>query len=82
MIDRFTVQQKETVVSACGLLGVDRQVYYRSKRSVTHRQQVAGHVVELVQFVRNKMPRVGTRKLYHLLRLPVGEGGGGGGGVF
>lgn len=73
MIDRFTAQQKETLVSACELLGVDRQVYYRSKRSKVQRQQVARQVVELVQSVRNKMPRVGTRKLYHLLRVPLRE---------
>lgn len=73
MIDRFTVQQKETVVSTFGLLGVDRQVYYRSKRSKAHRQQLASQVVELVQSVRKKMPRVGARKLCHLLRLPLRE---------
>ena len=75
MIDQFNAQQKGTVVSACGLLGVSRQVYYRSKRSKAQRQQVAQKVVELVQSVRNKMPRVGTRKLYHLLRVPLREWG-------
>jgi transposase InsO family protein len=49
------------------LFGVDRQVYYRKKRSKQKRQDIASQVVELVREIRQQMPRVGTRKLYYLL---------------
>ena len=53
--------------SACGLLGLSRQVYYRRKRSIIKKQERATQVVELVQNIRSTMPRMGTRKLYYLL---------------
>jgi putative transposase len=49
------------------LLGVSRQVYYRSKKSTIKRKELACQVIELVQEIRAKMPRIGTRKLYYLL---------------
>ncbi len=36
-------------------------------------QEVAGKVVALVQQIRKKMPRIGTRKLYHMLQGPLRE---------
>ncbi len=59
---------KETIVSACDLFGVSRQVYYRSIQSVKRKQATALQVVVMVQEIRREMPRLGTRKLYHLLR--------------
>lgn len=52
---------------ACKLLGINRQVYYRAVKRIKHKQAIATRVVELVEQVRMRMPRVGTRKLYHLL---------------
>jgi putative transposase len=49
------------------LFGVDRQVYYRSKKSKRKRQDIASQVVDLVREIRKQMPRIGTRKLYYLL---------------
>ena len=57
----------ESISSTCKLLGVSRQVYYRSKWSTSKGQQTALKVVELVNEVRRMMPRLGTRKLYYLL---------------
>lgn len=51
----------------CGLFGVDRQVYYRKKKNKQKRQNIASQVIELVLEIRQKMPRIGTRKLYYLL---------------
>lgn len=48
-------------------MGINRQVYYRMIKRIKHKQQVAIQVVALVEKVRMRMPRVGTRKLYHLL---------------
>jgi putative transposase len=53
------------------LFGVNRQVYYRKKRSKQKRQDIASQVVELVREIRQQMPRVGTRKLYYLLEAKL-----------
>jgi transposase InsO family protein len=67
-IDYCREKKEETIVSACELFGVSRQVYYRSKQSLSRRQLVTAQVVELVFSVRQQMPRIGTRKLYYLLQ--------------
>lgn len=64
---------KETIVSACDLFGVSRQVYYRSIQSVKQGQMAAMQVVAMVQEIRREMPRLGTRKLYYLLRDRLNE---------
>ena len=65
--------KEETIVSACELFGVSRQVYYRSKQSLSRRQSIAAKVVELVLSVRQQMPRIGTRKLYYLLQHQLND---------
>ena len=67
-IDFYREETKETLVSTCGLFGVNRQVYYRRKRAIQKRQDTASKVVEMVMEVRQQMPRIGTRKLYYLLQ--------------
>ena len=59
--------------STCGLLGVSRQVYYRSIRSKQKSQAKAETVVKLVTATRRDMPRIGFRKLYYLLYDPLRE---------
>jgi putative transposase len=60
-------------VFACHLFGIDRQVHYRSIRRRVVRQSKAEQVVAMIAEIRRSMPRIGTRKLYHLLedRLKV-----------
>ena len=72
-IDHYREGQKETLVSACKLFGVNRQVYYRRNRSVSKRQATAAKVVGMVLDIRTQMPRIGTRKLYYLLEDPLKE---------
>ena len=67
-IDFYREETKETLVSACGLFGVNRQVYYRRKQALLKRQQTASQVLQMVMEVRQQMPRIGTRKLYYLLQ--------------
>ena len=55
-------------MATCGLLGISRQVYYRSIRSSYRRKAIAQQVVDLVKNIRLQMPRIGTRKLYYLLQ--------------
>ena len=66
-IDFYKEECKESLSSTCALLGVNRQVYYRSIKSHSNRKQRALKVIELVKGVRLKMPRIGSRKLYYLL---------------
>lgn len=66
-IDHYREETKETLVSACGLFGVNRQVYYRRKKATQRKQVIAERVIALVMEVRQQMPRIGTRKLYYLL---------------
>jgi transposase InsO family protein len=55
------------------LFGWNRQVYYRSiNRSKTSRNK-AEQVVELVERIRIKMPKLGGKKLYFLLNEPLKE---------
>ena len=50
------------------MFGVSRQVYYRSKKRRVKKQDLSAKVIALVIDVRMKMPRIGTRKLYHMLK--------------
>lgn len=67
-IDHYREETKETLVSACRLFGVNRQVYYRQKRTTKKKQETAFKVIKMVMEVRQQMPRIGTRKLYYLLQ--------------
>ena len=72
-IAHYREKQKETLVSACKLFGVNRQVYYRRIHSKSKRQETANEVVGMVLDIRKQMPRIGTRKLYYLLEKPLRE---------
>ena len=52
---------------ACNLFGVDRQVYYRRIKRKISKESKAIQVVSLVMDIRKSMPRLGTKKSYHLL---------------
>lgn len=72
-VDLSREKEMETIVSACDLFGVSRQVYYRSKKSIKQKQITASKVVDMVQEIRCDMPRMGTRKLYFLLQYQLSE---------
>jgi len=55
------------------LVGINRQYYYRSFWIKKEKQQKVNQVISLTNDVRSKMPRIGTRKLYFLLREPLQE---------
>jgi transposase InsO family protein len=46
-------------------------VYYYSLFRTEKYKELAQKVVDLVKEVRERMPRVGTRKLYHILNVPL-----------
>ena len=69
----FVVHYNESISFACELLGISRQVYYRSIKSVKKRKDIAKQVIDMVGEVRLQMPRIGTRKLYYLLQSSLQE---------
>ena len=50
------------------MFGYSRQVYYRSIKSKLKKSKRAQLVIDLVRTIRMDMPRLGTRKLYTLLK--------------
>ena len=52
-------------------MGHSRQAYYQGRRRQTDRLANAQAVVELVREQRIRQPRIGTRKLHHLLQEPL-----------
>jgi putative transposase len=53
------------------LFGGSRQVYYRRAKSEANSNLKAQEAISLVQGIRHQLPRVGTRKLYHMLQEPL-----------
>ena len=51
----------------CLYFGISRQAYYKSNSQMVKRALRTGLVVDMVQKVRRQMPRLGGKKLYHLL---------------
>ncbi|HOF53046.1 MAG TPA: IS3 family transposase [Rhodoferax sp.] len=60
-----------SVKRACQHMGHSRQAYYQGRRRQTDRIANAQTVVELVREQRMRQPRIGTRKLHHLLQEPL-----------
>lgn len=56
-------------------MGLSRQAYYQGQRRHAQRQSRSEAVVQLVRAWRIRQPRLGTRKLHHLLREPLGQAG-------
>ena len=56
-------------------MGISRQAYYQSRQRNAERAQRAEVVVKLVNEHRLRQPRLGTRKLHHLLREPLQQAG-------
>lgn len=57
-------------------MGISRQTYYQGERAERAREQREAAVLAWVRAMRREQPRIGTRKLHHLLREgpPVGLG--------
>ena len=55
------------------MIGINRQEYYRAIKWQALRKEQAKIVVKLVQAVRIRLPRLGGKKLYHLLKKELQE---------
>lgn len=56
-------------------MGISRQAYYQGRRAHAERAHRAEAVVKLVTAQRMRQPRIGTRKLHHLLAEPLEKAG-------
>ena len=52
-------------------MGISRQAFYQGRQKNIERGERAEAVVKLVNEQRIRQPRIGTRKLHHLLREPL-----------
>jgi CRISPR/Cas system-associated endoribonuclease Cas2 len=66
-IDHFKHKEQQTIMFACNLFRVDRQVYYRRIKRKTNKEAKAIEVVSMINQVRKTMPRLGGKKSYHIL---------------
>lgn len=58
----------ETLSVLCGLFGMSANAWHHKAARVSGKVDHSGYVLEMVRVVRQRQPRVGTRKLYELLR--------------
>jgi hypothetical protein len=58
-----------------GLLGFSRQAYYQHEGRQFNREEREQQVLALVAQVREEHPRMGGKKLYHLLQEPLARQG-------
>src|SRR5687768_2042379 len=56
-----------TTSALCRLAGVSRQAYYQGRRQRRRKARAGEGILEAVRCERLEQPRVGTRKLQHLL---------------
>jgi putative transposase len=57
-----------SLAKACRFLGWSRQAYYQQIKAEAALHERDAKVVELVREVRRRQPRIGVRKLHHMLR--------------
>lgn len=53
------------------MIGIHRQQYYKAINRSAKKKDIGQKVIDLVNEIRIKLPRVGTRKLYFLLKEPL-----------
>ncbi|MFC3117090.1 IS3 family transposase [Cellvibrio fontiphilus] len=72
---RLQLAGKISLSKACDLLGISRQAVYQREQRAVERKAALAPVKEMVMNLRRFMPRLGTRKLYHLIKPALMEGG-------
>ena len=60
---------------ACRYIGISRQAYYQRLRAQQRGAERDVQIQRLVVEVRLRQPRIGTRKLHHLLACPLKAAG-------
>ena len=75
VVDQGARQMGISVSELCDRVGMSRQNYYAARRLRQRRQVDEALIVELVRRERRVQPRLGGRKLRHLLRTDLKEAG-------
>lgn len=63
-----------SVIGCCRHLGISKQAYYKLKKKRDEKKEKEERIIKQVLFVRQEMPRVGTRKLHYILKSDLGVG--------
>lgn len=63
-----------SVEALCWAHGISRQAYYQQRRRDQVRQEQEAQLLQRVDEIRAALPRLGTRKLYHLLQEELSIG--------
>lgn len=71
-VRRYGEMKSVSISEVCRLLGTSRQRYYRGVWGERRSRGRATEAVALVQSVRKEMPRIGGRKLHHMLGRELG----------
>ncbi len=66
-------EKSKTISYLCGLVGINRQLYYRSFWINRKKQSKAEQALSLIKDIRMQMPRIGARKLYYMLEPSLKE---------
>jgi maleate cis-trans isomerase len=61
-IDHFNDKEQQTIMFACNLFGIDRQVYYRRIIRKNNKEAKAIEVVSMIHQVRKSLPRFGVSR--------------------
>lgn len=64
----MATEKEINVTAVCRQLGYSKQAYYKSQHNRCLRQCYEVIVKDKVLAIRNQMPRLGVRKLYHMLK--------------
>lgn len=75
VLDEGATQAGVGVSALCARVGMSRQNYYAARRLRQRRQVDEGMILELVKRERRLQPRLGGRKLLHLLGPELAEAG-------
>lgn len=75
VVDRGGKREGATVRALCARVGMSRQNYYAARQLRSRRHLDEGLIEELVRRERRMQPRIGGRKLLHLLNQELEEAG-------
>ncbi|WP_438425053.1 IS3 family transposase [Aquimarina macrocephali] len=72
-IHRIRQDHRLSLSRCCRLFGITRQAVYQLEKRKAKRAEELVQIGELVRSIRMEMPRLGTRKLYYLLKVEISK---------
>ena len=62
---------KFSITQVCKMFGISRQAFYKQRKSMEAKQLQERILIELVLPIRYRMPQVGGKKLYYMLKADI-----------